>query len=157
MADLYTGLENGGIDSGTAGNVIIECIANEAITLGSPVKLASIPTGERLPRVEPTGSQGIAILGVVVAGVNDGTFSGSDVSASIAAGDAVSVCIFGRCKVRVNGSTGAIAIGDKLTADSQDGFAEIAAASDEVFGRALQASTGAEDFIACLVNPEGVL
>jgi hypothetical protein len=69
----------------------------------------------------------------------------------------VKVCIFGRCKVRVNGSTGAIALGANLTIDAVDGIAEVAAASDIVFGRALQASTGASDFIACNFNNVGVL
>ena len=157
MADLYPGLENGSIDGGTAGSIVVEAVADEAIDLGSPVILVAAGTGERLPRVEPTSTQGAAIFGVVVAGVKDGTFSGTDPSAADAAGEAVSVCIFGRCKVRVNGATGAISVGSKLTADAVDGFAEVAAAADEVFGRALQASTGAEDFIACIVNQEGIL
>ena len=157
MTDLYTGLENGPIDGGTAGNIVIEAIASEAVDLGSPVILVAAGTGERLPRVAPDNTQGAYALGVVVAGVIDGTFSGSDQSAADAAGEAVSVCIFGRCKVHVNGDSAAILLGSNLTVDAVDGIAELAAASDEVFGKALLATTGASDFIPCLVNPMGVL
>lgn len=157
MTDLYTGLENGPTDGGTAGNIVIEAIADEAIDLGSPVIIVAPGTGERLPRVEPNDTQGAHAFGVVVSGVVDGTFSGSDQSAADAAGEAVSVCILGRCKVHVNGNTAAILVGSKLTIDAVDGIAELAAAADEVFGRAQQASTGASDFIVCNVNSEGIL
>lgn len=159
MTDQYTGLENGTVDGGVAGSIVIEAIADEAVDIGAPVILVAAGTGERLPRVEPNNTQGAHAFGVVVAGVKDGTFSGSDQSAADAAGEAVSVCVLGRCKVNVDGSVGGnIAVGSKLTlSDTADGLAEVAAASDEVFGRALQASTANGDTIVCFVNSEGVL
>jgi hypothetical protein len=107
--------------------------------------------------VEPNNTQGAVAAGVVVDGDNRGFAGGSDENSAAAAGEAVVLCTSGRCKVRVNGSTGAIAIGDPLTIDAADGFAEIAAASDYVFGRALQASTAASDYILCQITLEGVL
>lgn len=156
MADLYTGLENGSIDGGTSGSIVIEAIASEAVDLGSPVILVVAATGERLPRVSPDDTQGAYAYGVVVAGVKDGTFSGSDQSAADAAGEAVSVCIFGRCKVKVNGDSAAILLGSNLTVDAVDGIAELAATGDEIFGVALVATTSASDFIPCLVQRGGL-
>ena len=154
MTDLYAGVFDGPVG---AEAIIINCIADESITIGSPVILVAAGTGELLPRVEPNASQGAAAFGVCVGGDDNGTYGGSSEVAASAAGEAVKVCVFGRCKVRVNGSTGAISVGSNLTVDAVDGIAEVAAASDEVFGRALQASTAASDFIACFVNVTGVL
>ena len=152
--DQYTGLENGTID---AGALTFNAIADEAIEIFSPVILVAAGTGERLPRVEPNASQGVAAVGVVVNGDNDGTVSGSDQESASAAGQAVSVCYSGRCKVRVLASTVNIAVGDKLTIAGTDERAEKAVTGDEIFGVALQASTADGDYIACLVNPQGVV
>ena len=154
MTDLYPGLENGTID---AGALTFNAIADEATEVYAPVILVAAGSGERLPRVEPNDTQGAAAVGVVVNGDNDGTVSGTDQNAASAAGEAVSVCYKGRCKVRVNANTTNIAVGDKLTVSGTDDRAEKAATGDEVFGIALQASTADGDYIACLVDPQGVL
>jgi len=154
MTDLYPGVYDGAVDEAAT---VINAIADESITIGSPVILVAAGTGELAPRVEPNASQGAWAYGVCVGGQDNGTYGGSSEVAASAAGESVKICTKGRCKVRVNGSTGSIAIGAKLTIDAVDGIAEVAAASDEVFGRALQASTGASDFILCDVNSEGVV
>jgi hypothetical protein len=157
MADNYPGLENGTARGGVAGNVSWDVIADEAVDIGAPVIAVAAGTGEKFPRVEPNDTQGAMALGVVVAGDKDGTFSGSDQSAADAAGEGVSVCVFGPCKVKVNANTNNLSVGSPLTIAGSDGVAELAQASDNVFGRALQASTADGDFILCFVNPEGVL
>ena len=157
MTDKYPGIKRGAVGSEA---LTINRIADEAISIGSPVIKVSPGTGELDVRVEPTNSQGSALVcGVVVDGDNRGIYGGSDENSASAAGEAVVVCVKGRCKVRVDGSTGtsAIAIGDALTCDGADGFAELAASGDVVFGRALQASTGYGDYILCEVDLEGIL
>ena len=90
----------------------------------------------------------------------DGTTT-NDGSAASAAGEAVKVCVKGRCKVRVDGSTGGansnIAIGDPLSCGGTDGVAQRAVSGDFVFGRALQTSTASTDAILCDVTLEGIL
>lgn len=157
MADLYTGLFDGALPEAS----VVNMIADEAIPVFSPVIYVAAGTGERSPRVEPNNTQGARAAGVAVGGdANgipvDGTIA-NDGNAAAAAGDTVKVCTRGRCKVRVNGSTGAISVGSKLTIDAVDGFAEVAAAGDEVFATALQASSGAADLILCEVNIEGIV
>lgn len=153
MTDKYSGLFDGAIDERA---YVINAIADESITIGSPVIIVAPATGELLPRVEPTASQGANIYGIVVGGDANGTYGGTSEIAGIA-GDAVKVCVNGRCKARVDGVIRAIAIGDPLTASGTDGVAEGAIASDVVFGRALQPSTASTDFIAVHVDQEGVL
>ncbi len=154
MTDLYPGIYDGAVDEAAT---VINAIADESITIGSPVIYVAAATGELAPRVEPNATQGARAYGVCVGGQDNGTYGGSSEVAASAAGEAVKICISGRCKVRVNGSTSAISIGSKLTIDAVDGIAEIASSADEVFGRALQASTGASDFILCMVDGEGIL
>ena len=154
MTDLYPGIFDGAVDEAAT---VINAIADESVTIGSPVIVVAAATGELAPRVEPNATQGARAFGVCVGRQDNGTYGGSSEVAASAAGEAVKVCTQGRCKVRVNGSTSAISINSPLTIDAVDGIAEIAAASDIVFGIALQASTGASDFILCQVNPEGVL
>ncbi len=157
MADLYTGL----FDGADSDAIVINAIASETIAIFSPVSLVAPATGERLARVAYPSGQGVYVFGVVVGGdANgipvDGTIA-NDGNAAAAAGDTVKVCTFGRCKVRVNGSTAAIAVGEALVADAVDGFAEdVADATDDVFARAMVASTGAADLIVCQVGREGI-
>ncbi len=154
MTDLYPGVFDGPVG---AEAIVINCIADESITIGSPVIIVAGGTAELGPRVEPNATQGAPAFGVCVGGDANGTYGGSSEAAASAAGEAVKVCVFGRCKVRVNGSTAAILVGSNLTIDAVDGIAELAAAADEVFGRALIASTGASDFTECFVNVSGVV
>ena len=155
MADLFPG-----IAQGPAGTQAIygNYIADEAVEIGSPVIVVAAGSGELKPRVEPNNTQGARAFGVAVGGDNKiAVYGGSEETVALAAGDSVQVVTEGLCKVRVNGATGAISVDSPLTIDAVDGIAELAVAGDEVFGRALQASTGASDFILCRVNPEGVL
>ena len=157
MADKYPGIKRGPTGSEA---ITINRIADEAISIGSPVIAVAPATGELDVRVEPNASAGVAtVVGVVVDGDNRGTFGGSDENSASAAGEAVSVCTKGRCKVRVDGSTGtsAISIGDGLAVGATDGYARQAVTGDFVFAKALQASTVFGDFILCDVDLEGIL
>lgn len=162
MTDKYTGLYDGNVDSAA---LVINAIADEAIVIGAPVIAVAAATGELSPRVEPTTDGTLFVAGVVTGGdANgiwvDGTIA-NDGNAADAAGESVKVCTRGRCKVRVDGSTGGansnIAIGDPLSCSGTDEIAQRAVAADFVFGRALQASTAAADAILCEVTLEGIL
>jgi len=152
MTDLYPGLFDGAIDQEA---YVVNAIADEQITIGSPVILVAPGSGEQLPRVEPTdGAISDVIYGVCVGGDLNGTYGGS--SEIVAeAGDAVKICVNGRCKVRVDGSGTPIAIGSPLSATTTDGVAVIAIATAHIFARAQQVSAST-DFIACFVDQEGI-
>jgi len=153
MADLYPGLFDGAVD---AEAYVINAIADEQITIGSPVILVAPGTGENLPRVEPTATLTDFVYGVVVGGDLNGTYGGtSEIVAE--AGDVVKVCVNGRCKARVDGSGTPIVLGSPLGASTTDGVAIVAAATTPVFGRAQQPSTVATDFIVVFVDQEGVV
>lgn len=153
MTDKYAGLFDGAIDEAA---YVINAIADEQITIGSPVIIVAPAAGELLPRVEPIDSQGVYIYGVCVGGDANGIYGGASEVAGIA-GDAVKICVNGRCKARVDGVIGAIIVGSPLTASGTDGVAELAIAADVTFARALQPSTASTDFIAVHVDQEGVL
>jgi len=161
MTDKYAGIFDGAADSAAS---VINAIADEAIVIGAPVIAVAAATGEVSPRVEPTTDGTLFIAGVVVGGDSngiwvDGTIA-NDGNAADAAGESVKVCTTGRCKVRVDGSTGGansnIAIGDPLSCGI-DEIAQRAVASDFVFARALQTSTASTDAILCEVTLEGIL
>ena len=63
MTDKYPGLFDGAIDERA---YVINAIADEQITIGSPVIIVTPGTGNPLPRVEPTDSQGAYIYGICV-------------------------------------------------------------------------------------------
>jgi hypothetical protein len=153
MTDKYAGLFDGAIDERA---YVINAIADEQITIGSPVIIVTPGTGELLPRVEPTAVQGAFIYGICVGGDANGTYGGTSEIAG-EAGDAVKICVNGRCKARVDGSIRAISIAGPLTASSTDGVAEDCTTGDICFARALQPSTFSTDFIAVHVDQEGVL
>ena len=155
MTDLFPGLEQGAFE----GARVTSFIADEAIEVGSPVIYVAPGTGENKPRVEPLNTQGAKAVGVVVGGDADGVYGGAGAlgQAATAAGETVVVCLNGICKVKVNANTTNIAVGDKLTMAATDGIAEAAAAADEVFGRALSASTADGDYILVDVQSEGIL
>lgn len=160
MTDKYPGLFDGALDTGA---IVLNAIADEAIEIGSPVIPVAPATGELSPRVEPTVTGTLAIAGVVVGGDANGIWvdgtTTNDGNAADAAGEAVKVVTRGRCKVRVDGSTGGansnIAIGDPLSAGAVDGVAQRSQTSDFIFARALQASTASTDAILCEVTLEG--
>ena len=155
MADLFPGLHQGFFE----GADVQSLIASAAIDVGSPVVLAAPSGNEKKPRVAIVSSQGDRAIGVVVGGQADGVILGSGDAgrAATAAGQSVSVCLSGLCKVKVNANSPHISRGDPLTIDDTDGFAEGATTGDQVFGRALQASSADGDAILCLVTQEGVL
>ncbi|KKN37574.1 hypothetical protein LCGC14_0762140 [marine sediment metagenome] len=153
MTDKYFGLFDGAIDERA---YVINAIADEQITIGSPVTVVAPAVGELLPRVEPTDSITAYIHGVCVGGDSNGTYGGSSEIAG-EAGDAVKVCINGRCKVRVDGSGTPVAIGSQLGPQATDGVAVVAVTTNSAFARALQTSTASTDFIACSVDQEGVV
>ncbi len=160
MADLYPGLFDGGAG---AEAIIVNFTASEAIEIGACVGTAAAATGELQARVQPISTLGAHSVGVAVGGdANgiwvDGTVA-NDGNAADAAGEVVKVCVFGRCKIRVNGDAGGanseIAIGDPLTASATDEIAQKPAAGNFVIARALQATTAASDAILCFVTNEG--
>ena len=161
MTDKYAGIFDGAADSAAS---VINAIADEAIEIGAPVIAVAAATGEVNPRVEPTTDGTLFVAGVVVGGDANGIWvdgtTANDGNAADAAGESVKVCTTGRCKVRVDGSTGGansnIAIGDPLSCGI-DEIAQRAVASDFVFGRALQTSTASTDAILCEVTLEGIL
>lgn len=160
MTDNYPGLFDGAADSSA---MVINAIADEAIEIGAPVISVAAATGELSPRVEPTAVGETPIAGVVVGGDANGIWvdgtTTNDGNAASAAGEAVKVVTRGRCKVRVDGSTGGansnIAIGDPLSASPTDEVAQRSQTGEFIFGRALQATTGVEDAILCEVTLEG--
>ncbi len=162
MTDKYKGLFDG---AARPDQIVINAIADEAIKIGSPVVPVAAGTGELDARVEPETDGTKYVAGVVVGGDANGIWvdgtTTNDGDAASAAGQAVKLCTRGRCKVRVDGSTGGassnIAIGDPLSISGADGIAQRAVASDFVFGRALQTSNAFTDAILCEVTLEGIL
>jgi len=162
LTDNYPGLASGPIGDDA---ITVNYIADEAIEIGAPVIPVAAGSGEILPRVEPTTDGTLFVVGVTVSGDAEGIWSdgtvANDGNVADAAGDTVRVCTKGRCKVRVDGSTGGansnIAIGDPLSCSGTDEVAQRAVASDFVFARALQTSTASTDAIACEVTLEGIL
>lgn len=160
MADLYPGLFDG---PAGAEAIVVNYIADEAIEIGAPVVAVAGATGELNARVEPETDGTLYVVGVVVGGDANGIWSdgtvANDGNAADAAGDAVKVCTSGRCKVRVNASSGGansnISIGDPLSIGAADEIAQKQQADDYVFGRALQVATGASDAILCEITHEG--
>lgn len=158
--DKYTILEKGTI--GTEG-VVIDAIANGAIGMWAPVKVvddSSITNG--LPRVATTTTTNDPLaMGVVCDGWTAGGTGGNAVDA---AGKAVRVVLFGRCKVQVLGNSVNIATGDPLTSSTTAGCAIKAAnlpssydstARRNIIGYAMQPSTADNDYIVMLVTRNG--
>ena len=154
MADLYPGLKAG---QAGAEAITVSKTAAAAIGLGALVIDSSPGTGEYEARVNNATATTATIRGVVVGGENRGVYGGTDENAASAAGQAVSVCIVGRCKVRVDGSTSAIAVGDALAPSTTARIAIKAGTGAFVAARALQASTAFGDYILCDVTREGIL
>ena len=160
MADNYPGLFDGGAGGES---VIVNFIADEAIEIGGPVITVAAGTGELQARVEPSTDGAIYCIGVAVGGDANGIFvdgtTANDGNAAAAAGETVKVCTYGRCKVRVDGSTGGansnIVVGDPLSIGALDEVAQKTQAVDYCFGRALQATSALQDVILCFVTNEG--
>jgi len=145
--------------------VIVDAVAAAAnITLWSPVIREAAGSGEDLPRVNTTATLNSAAFGVVVSPLRDATNN----YASLAIGDLLKVCVFGRCKVRVDGSGANIAIGDGLVTSTTAGRAvkvDYSSADNTVgnintailalgaiFAKAEKASVAVNDIIPCFVK-----
>jgi hypothetical protein len=156
--DKYNAIGEGGISAA----VYISLIADEAVTLWSPVIMVANPAiTNGLPRVEPINTANSpGVIGIAVGGsgpIESGT-------AASAAGKVVQVQIYGLSKVRVNGNLN-IAIGDNLITSAVDGVAQKVTAypatyssadlARYVFAKAMQASTVNLDIIACFLTGGG--
>ena len=161
MADLAAGIFDGGAG---AEAIVTNWTASTAIEIGAPVIQTAIGTGEIFPRVT-TATDGTLLtwIGVCVGGDANGIWvdgtTTNDGSAAAAAGETVKVCTKGRCKIRVDGSTGGansnIALGDALSGGAAN-VAQRAQTGDFILGRALQASTASTDAILMEVTMEGL-
>jgi hypothetical protein len=163
LTNFYQGLARGPIDHQSSS--VINVIANEAIGMGSAVKLnTTIPTDELLPRVDETDTSGDVTYGIAVGGDADGIYSTTGAAptddttrAATGAGEGVVVVTQGRCLARVDGLTiGPILVGSKLAATGTAGVLELAVATDEIIAVALQPSAGLTDIIAVDVQREGI-
>lgn len=155
MTDLYPGVQSG---PAGAEAIVVNKTAAAAINVGSIVKDAAAGTGEYDARVTTTTTTTDVLRGIVVGGDSRGTYGGSSLQATSAAGQGAQVTIYGRCKVIVDGSSASIAIGDPIGASTiTAGYGAKAAAGGFVVARALQASTGFGDYILVDVTREGLL
>lgn len=145
--------------------IVIDGVAAGAIDLWSPVILTAAGTGEDLPRVNTTTTAKDPLTYGVVVGPKLASGRAAD-----AAGDKVNIVRRGRAKVKVNGKTTNIAIGDGLHTTTTAGIA-VKAAFDvtatvnqvnvnkairdaiAVFAVALKASTADADIIPADVRP----
>jgi len=158
MSESLTHIVEGAI--GKEG-VLIDCVAGGAIDLWAPVILAAAGTGEDLPRVTTTTTANDPkVFGVAVSKKDSG-------KAADAAGEIIKVCIWGRTKVKVDGTVN-IAIGDCLvttTTAGKAGKGDYTSADNTVgninaailalaavFAVALKASTADGDIIPCFVK-----
>ena len=167
MTNFFQGLARGPIDHNASS--VINVIANEAITMGSAIKLKDLVTpliaAELLPRVDETDATSDIPYGVVVGGDTDGIYGDGSAAtddstrAAASAGQAVVVVTQGRCLARVDGDTGAaIVVGSPLAASTTAGVLEVADTNQtHIIARALQPSTGAADIIAVDVQREGLV
>ena len=155
MTDQFPGLSKGAFP----GADTQDAVADEAIIVGSPVIEVAPPAGELEPRVEPNDTAGVYGAGIVVDGDNRGIYDGVGAlgQAATGAGEAVTLCIRGYCKARVDGTGTPIVIGSPLTISTTDGTLIVAVATNEVLARARQPSTLANDFILVEVTKEGIL
>ena len=162
MTNFYQGLARGPIDHNASS--VINGIANDAIEMGSAVKLlSSISPSELLPRVLETALEADVPYGIVVGGDNDGIYSttGAPIDdttkATTSAKQGVVIVTQGRCLARVDGNADAIVIGSPLAASATAGILVLGdAATQIIVARALQPSTGATDIIAVDVQREGL-
>lgn len=155
MTDKYPGLKSGPAGAET---LVENRIAAAAIKIGGAVKDTTPGTGELDARVTPGTATTDALAGIVVQGDDRGTYGGSNEQAASAAGQSVGVAIIGRVKVKVDGSTSAISIGDPLTVSTNDnGMLAKAGTGAFVVARARQTSSAYGDYILAEVTREGIL
>ena len=151
-----------GLFSGRAGSeaIVRNAIADENVFIGDPVIHVAPPAGERDARIEPNNVQGAKIAGIVVDGDQKGLYDDGlrgDTEKVAAAAEATKLVTKGRAKARVKGDGTAIAISDPLTLSATEGHLELAIAGDEIGAIALDAATGADDFILVEVGNQGIV
>lgn len=151
-----------GLFSGRAGSeaIVSNRIADEDVFIGDPVIHVAPPAGERDARIEPNAVQGAKIAGIAVDGDQKGLYDDGlrgDTEKVAAAAEAIKLVTKGRAKARVKGDVTPIVIGSPLTLSGTEGHLEVAIVSDEVGAIALDAATGADDFILVEVGNQGVL
>lgn len=71
------------------------------------------------------------------------------VTPALAIGDAVPICVFGRCKVKANG---AFSIGDLLNSAASTGFVDTKGSTEHAIAVALEAATAQDDLVLALVK-----
>jgi hypothetical protein len=125
--------------------VVKDHIAAGAIDLWAPVILVAPGTGEDLARVNTVASaNSVLCYGIVVGPIR------ASGKAADAAGDKVNVCVFGPCKVKVNG---ALAVGALIATSATAGKAGAATpAIGAVIGKLLAASGADGDIVPCFVD-----
>jgi len=166
MSESYPEVVEGVLDDDA---IVEDFISDELVQLWAPVILVAAGTGEDMPRVEPIDTaHTLTVVGVCVGPLRDAT----NKYAATAAGQVVQVCVFGRCKCKVDGNAANIAIGDALSTHNADGVAQktsvdVTATVNEAnveaaiknsmsrFAKALKASTADGDIIPVFVNTHG--
>ena len=153
MTESMTAIVEGPI--GTEG-IVVSAVAAGAIDLWTPVVLAAAGSGEDLPRVNVTTTGADPLVHAVVVGPKLASGKAAD-----AAGDKINILVFGRGKIKVNGNTVNIAIGDALVTDTNglgvklDITGSVNAALLQkmlaAFAKALKASTADGDIIPAFV------
>jgi hypothetical protein len=117
------------IESFLAGEALLE---NRMVIIGS--------TDETV--IYPTGDADTQLIGITLTAAASGAY--------------VDVCMLGPCILKVDGNTANIVVGDPIMSLSTAGLGRKATATadvtTEIIGRALQASTAANDEISVFVN-----
>ena len=160
MVNNYQGLHRGPIDHEASS--VINAIASERIEMGSAVRLnTTIPSTELLPRMDESDVANEQLYGIAVGGDTDGIYGDGTIqttdptAATKAAGEGVVIVTQGRCPARV---TGAVAVGDKLSAEGTTGLLvtpAIPGEDDRVIAIALQVNTSGAGIIAVDVQRQG--
>jgi len=159
----FLGLSRGPIDNKASS--VINQISNGTIDMGAVVILSEpIFSGETLPRVEQTGTQGDDnVYGIAVGGDVDGVYGDGSASvddktrATNAVGQGVVIVTQGRCLARVSGAAAPIAIGDTLTTANATGTLVNASGAEKVIATALcPVLSGDVDMVPVDVQRSGI-
>jgi len=125
MAESRPEVVEGALDSSA---ILVDAVVSGDIPQWAPVVLVAPGSGEDLPRVGTTTTAGDKnVYGVKVAPKK-----------TLVAGDIAQICVFGRCKVKVDGAASTIARGTALQTHAEAGVAEGQAALDAPTGGATQ-------------------
>jgi len=150
--ETFTEVYEGGL--GTE-STIIQMISSEEIKPWVPVGLVDAGVGETQPRIEETDAITDVGFGVSCGGENLDPDDTTPVCA-VAAGEKVLVCVFGRCKVKVLHSDGAISINSVLCCSATEEYARIIGSTGYALGVAFKASAADDDVIPMFLNPSWI-